>query len=116
MIHVTLSESVYTIRFLLAKLLAILLIINKPGRLPIENYFECEFFNDDDIVVGFLIVNILSQHILEASMCWDYSRSSCLSIHSKSSHHYPRLTGRYFHILDPQELIRYQNRTFVPLH
>uniref|UniRef100_A0AC34RD77 Uncharacterized protein n=1 Tax=Panagrolaimus sp. JU765 TaxID=591449 RepID=A0AC34RD77_9BILA len=50
MIHVTLSESVHTVRFLLAKLVATLLIINKPGRLPLEEYFECEFFNDDDIV------------------------------------------------------------------
>uniref|UniRef100_A0A915CLS1 glucuronosyltransferase n=1 Tax=Ditylenchus dipsaci TaxID=166011 RepID=A0A915CLS1_9BILA len=49
-IHVTLTESIYTIRFLLAKLLGVLLELNKAGRLPIENFFECEFFNDDDIV------------------------------------------------------------------
>lgn len=52
MIHVTLSESVDTVRFLLAKLIATLLIINNPGRLSLEEYFECEFFNDDDIVVS----------------------------------------------------------------
>uniref|UniRef100_A0A7E4UUJ7 UPF0187-domain-containing protein n=1 Tax=Panagrellus redivivus TaxID=6233 RepID=A0A7E4UUJ7_PANRE len=50
MIHVTLSQSVGTIRFLLAKLMSTLLAVNLPGRLPIEEYFECEFFNDDDIV------------------------------------------------------------------
>lgn len=56
MIHVTLNESIYTIRFLLAKLLSVLLEFNKPGRLPIENYFDCEFFNDDDIIVCFFSV------------------------------------------------------------
>jgi hypothetical protein len=50
MIHVTLSEAVYTIRFLLAKILSSLLVFNKSGRLPIEEYFGCEFYNDDDIV------------------------------------------------------------------
>uniref|UniRef100_A0AC34G6N3 Uncharacterized protein n=1 Tax=Panagrolaimus sp. ES5 TaxID=591445 RepID=A0AC34G6N3_9BILA len=50
MIHVTLSEAVYTIRFLLAKILSSLLVFNKAGRLPIEEYFGCEFYNDDDIV------------------------------------------------------------------
>ncbi|KAI6238510.1 hypothetical protein M3Y99_00674600 [Aphelenchoides fujianensis] len=49
-IYVSLSESLYTIRFLLSKLLGVLLEINKPGRLPIEAFFECEFYNDDDIV------------------------------------------------------------------
>lgn len=39
------------IRFFLAKILNILVEINKKGRLPIEAYFECEFFNDDDIIV-----------------------------------------------------------------
>jgi hypothetical protein len=50
MIHVTLSEAVYTIRFLLAKIFSTLLVFNKHGRLPIEEYFGCEFYNDDDIV------------------------------------------------------------------
>ncbi|KAI6171679.1 hypothetical protein M3Y98_00889000 [Aphelenchoides besseyi] len=50
MIYVTLSDSLYTIRFLLSKLLGVLLEINKSGRLPIEAFFECEFYNDDDIV------------------------------------------------------------------
>ncbi|KAI6243093.1 hypothetical protein M3Y99_00158800 [Aphelenchoides fujianensis] len=49
-IYVSLSESLYTIRFLLSKLLGVLLEINKPGRLPIEAFFECEFYNDDYIV------------------------------------------------------------------
>uniref|UniRef100_A0A1I8BWX3 Anoctamin n=1 Tax=Meloidogyne hapla TaxID=6305 RepID=A0A1I8BWX3_MELHA len=49
-IHTSITESIYTIRFLLAKLLNTLLEINRKGRLPIEDYFECEFFNDDDIV------------------------------------------------------------------
>lgn len=53
MIHVTLSEAVYTVRFLLAKLLAALILYNPSGRKPIEDYFECEFVNDDDIVVSF---------------------------------------------------------------
>lgn len=52
MIHVTLSEAVYTIRFLLAKIFSTLLVFNKQGRLPIEEYFKCEFYNDDDIVVS----------------------------------------------------------------
>lgn len=42
----------FTIRFLLAKLLAQLLELNSRGRLPIEAFFGCEFVNDDDIVVG----------------------------------------------------------------
>ncbi|KAK0394213.1 hypothetical protein QR680_000623 [Steinernema hermaphroditum] len=50
MIHVSLDESVYTIRFLLAKLLSPLLEVNREGRYDIEQYFNCEFFNDDDIV------------------------------------------------------------------
>ncbi|TMS32369.1 hypothetical protein L596_000218 [Steinernema carpocapsae] len=50
MIHVSLDESVYTIRFLLAKLLSPLLETNREGRYDIEQYFDCEFFNDDDIV------------------------------------------------------------------
>lgn len=50
-IHVSITESIYTIRFLLAKLLGILLEVNRQGRFPIEQFFECEFFNDDDIVV-----------------------------------------------------------------
>nr|CAD2187010.1 unnamed protein product [Meloidogyne enterolobii] len=49
-IHTSITESIYTIRFLLAKLLNQLLELNRNGRLPIEDYFECEFFNDDDIV------------------------------------------------------------------
>ncbi|KAF7633324.1 hypothetical protein Mgra_00007304 [Meloidogyne graminicola] len=49
-IQTSITQSIYTIRFLLAKLLNILLEINRKGRLPIEDYFECEFFNDDDIV------------------------------------------------------------------
>ncbi|CAD5209977.1 unnamed protein product [Bursaphelenchus okinawaensis] len=49
-IHVTLFDSMYTIRFLLSKLLAQLLEINASGRYPIEQYFGCEFINDDDIV------------------------------------------------------------------
>ncbi|KAI6174673.1 hypothetical protein M3Y97_01016700 [Aphelenchoides bicaudatus] len=49
-IYVTLSDSIYTIRFLLSKLLGVLLELNKPGRLPIESFFGCEFYNDDDIV------------------------------------------------------------------
>uniref|UniRef100_A0A914H019 Uncharacterized protein n=1 Tax=Globodera rostochiensis TaxID=31243 RepID=A0A914H019_GLORO len=49
-IHVTITESIYTVRFLLVKLLSILLEVNKAGRFSIEQYFECEFFNDDDIV------------------------------------------------------------------
>ncbi|CAD5213338.1 unnamed protein product [Bursaphelenchus xylophilus] len=49
-IHVTLFDSMYTIRFLLSKLLAQLLELNSPGRFPIEHFFGCEFINDDDIV------------------------------------------------------------------
>uniref|UniRef100_A0A915MGY6 HORMA domain-containing protein n=1 Tax=Meloidogyne javanica TaxID=6303 RepID=A0A915MGY6_MELJA len=48
--NTSITESIYTIRFLLAKLLNQLLELNRNGRLPIEDYFECEFFNDDDIV------------------------------------------------------------------
>ncbi|KAL3100478.1 hypothetical protein niasHT_021925 [Heterodera trifolii] len=49
-IHVTVTESIYTVRFLLVKLLGVLLEVNRAGRFSIEQYFECEFFNDDDIV------------------------------------------------------------------
>lgn len=51
-IHVCITDSIFQIKFLLTKLLSTLLEINKPGRYPIEQYFECEFFNDDDIVVS----------------------------------------------------------------
>uniref|UniRef100_A0A1I8AB54 G protein-coupled receptor n=1 Tax=Steinernema glaseri TaxID=37863 RepID=A0A1I8AB54_9BILA len=50
MIHVSLDDSVYTIRFLLAKLISPLLEVNREGRYDIEQYFNCEFFNDDNIV------------------------------------------------------------------
>lgn len=55
MIHVTLTKSIYKIRFFLTKLLEILLKINKPGCKQIENYFDCEFFNDNDINVHFFL-------------------------------------------------------------
>lgn len=51
MIHVTLAEQIYNMRFILAKLLNSLLEVNKKGRLHLEAFFDCEFFNDDDIVV-----------------------------------------------------------------
>uniref|UniRef100_A0A914EJU3 Uncharacterized protein n=1 Tax=Acrobeloides nanus TaxID=290746 RepID=A0A914EJU3_9BILA len=50
MIYVTLEKSVFQIRFNLAKLISTLLEVNRDGRYPIESFFECEFFNDDDIV------------------------------------------------------------------
>lgn len=56
MIHAKLTQSIYTIRFLLAKLLGVLLELNKPGRLPIENFFQCEFFNDDEIIVSIFFI------------------------------------------------------------
>jgi len=69
MIHVTLTEQIYTIRFLIAKLLSGLLELNKKGRLPIEAFFECEFYNDDDIVVRFGTIKVLLsvQHITPIS-------------------------------------------------
>ncbi|KAH7704370.1 hypothetical protein AAVH_28430, partial [Aphelenchoides avenae] len=44
-IYVILSDDIYTIRFLLAKLLGVLLEVNRSGRLPIEEFFECVFFS-----------------------------------------------------------------------
>ncbi|KAI1702337.1 hypothetical protein DdX_15519 [Ditylenchus destructor] len=72
-IHVTLTESIYTIRFLLAKLLGVLLELNKKGRLSIEEFFECEFFNDDDIVkppcAGQLHDTVVSRSTLTVLIC-----------------------------------------------